>query len=132
MVAWKPKAANRVAKQAKAGRHASGPAGRQEAACGTVSLYAAEGERLQTIRYARMPESKNVTLQAHLQGEIEALYALRPDLRRVHLADGAETNWDRLAEIEAALGLPPEGRGKIVDFYHACDHLKNRWHAIWG
>jgi hypothetical protein len=132
MVAMKAKAAERVAKQAEAGKHASGPAGRQEAACGTVSLYEAEGERLQTIRYARMPESKKATLQAQLQGEIEALYALRPDLRRVHLADGAETNWDRLAEIEAALGLPPEGRVKIVDFYHGCDHLKNGCDAIWG
>src|SRR3990172_2976660 len=132
MVAMKAKAAERVAKQAEAGKHASGPAGRQEAACGAVSLYAAEGERLQTIRYARMPESKKVTLQAQLQGEIEAVYALRPDLRRVHLADGAETNWDRLAEIEAALGLPPEGRVKIVDFYHGCDHLKNGCDAIWG
>jgi hypothetical protein len=132
MVAMKAKAAERVAKQAESGKHASGPAGRQEAACGTVSLYDAEGERLQTIRYGRMPESKKVTLQAQLQGEIEALSALRPDLRRVHLADGAETNWDRLAEIEAALGLPPEGRVKIVDFYHGCDHLKNGCDAIWG
>ena len=50
----------------------------------------------------------------------------------MHLADGAETNWDRLAEIEAALGLPSEGRVKIVDFYHGCDHLKNGCDAIWG
>ena len=132
MVPMKAKAAERLAKQTEAGKHASGPAGRQEAACGTVSLYDAEGERLQTIRYGRMPESKKVTLQAQLQGEIEALFALRPDLRRVHLADGAETNWDRLAEIEATLGLPSEGRVKIVDFYHGCDHLKNGCDAIWG
>lgn len=132
MVAMKAKAAERVAKQAEAGKHASGPAGRQEAACATVSLYDAEGERLQTTRYARMPESKKVTLQAQLQGEIEALAALRPDLRRVHLADGAETNWDRLAEIETALGLSPVDWLEIVDFYHGCDHLKNGCDAIWG
>jgi len=132
MVAMKAKAAERVAKQAEAGKHASGPAGRQEAACGTVSLYDAEGERLQTIRYARMPESKKATLQTQLQGEIEAVSALRPDLRRVHLADGAETNWDRLAEIEAAVGLPPASWVEIVDFYHGCDHLKNGCDAIWG
>jgi len=131
MVAMKAKAAERVAKQAEAGKHASGPAGRQEAACGTVSLYDAEGERLQTIRYARMPESKKVTLQGQLQGEIAALDALRPDLRRVHLADGAETNWDRLAEMEAALGLPPGSWVEIVDFYHGCEHLKNGCDAIW-
>jgi hypothetical protein len=132
MVAMKAKAAERVAKQTEAGKHASGPAGRQEAACGTLSLYDTEGERLQTIRYARMPESKKVALQGQLQGEIEAVLTLRPDLRRVHLADGAETNWDRLAEIAAALGLPAGSWVEIVDFYHGCDHLKKGCDAIWG
>lgn len=132
MVAMKAKAADRAAKQTEAGKHASGPAGHQEAGCGTVSLYDAAGERLQTVRYARMPESKKVTLQAQLQGETQALFALRPDLRRVHLADGAEPNWKLLAEIERALGLSPATRLEIVDFYHACDHLKNGCDAIWG
>ena len=132
MVAMKAKAAQRVAKQAEAGKHASGPAGHQEAGCGTVSLYDADGERLQTVRYARMPQSKKVTLQAQLQGEGEALFALRPDLCRVHLADGAEGNWTLLAEVERALGLSPETRIEIVDFYHACDHLQNGCDAIWG
>ena len=132
MVAMKAKAAQRVAKQAEAGKHASGPAGHQEAGCGTLSLYDAEGERLQTVRYARMPESKKATVQAQLQGEVEALFALRPDLRRVHLADGAEGNWKLLAAVERALGLSPETRIEIVDFYHACDHLKNGCDAIWG
>lgn len=132
MVAMKAKAGQRTAKQAQAGKHASGPAGHQEAGCGTVSLYDAAGERLQTLRYARMPESKKVTLQAQLQGEAQAMLALRPELRRVHLADGAEPNWKLLAEIERALGLTPETRIEVVDFYHACDHLKNGCDAIWG
>ena len=132
MVAMKAKAAKRVAKQAEAGKHASGPAGHQEAGCGTVSLYDADGERLQTVRFARMPESKKVTLQAQLQGELQSLLALRPDLRRVHLADGAEPNWKLLAEIDQALGLSPATRLQIVDFYHACDHLKEGCDAIWG
>jgi hypothetical protein len=132
MVAMKAKAAHRVAKQTQAGKHASGPAGHQEAGCGTVSLYDAEGERLQTVRYARMPESKKVTIQAQLHGEVDALCALRPDLHRVHLADGAENNWQLLAEVERALGLSPETRLEIVDFYHACDHLHTGCDAIWG
>jgi hypothetical protein len=132
MVAMKAKAVQRTAKQTEAGKHASGPAGHQEAGCGTVSLYDEQGERVQTVRYARMPERKKVTLQAQLQGEGEALFALRPDLRRVHLADGAEGNWNLLAEVERALGLSPEIRLEIVDFYHACDHLKNGCDAIWG
>jgi len=132
MVAMKAKAAQRLVKQTEAGKHASGPAGHQEAGCGTVSLYDGEGERVQTIRYARMPESKKLTLQAQLQGEAQALFTTQPDLRRVHLADGAEGNWKLLAEIERALGLSPETRLEIVDFYHACDHLKNGCDAIWG
>lgn len=132
MVAMKSKAAQRAAKQAEAGKHASGPAGHQEAGCGTVGLYDADGERLQTVRYARMPESKKVTIQAQLQGEMEALCALQPDLRRVHLADGAQGNWKLLAEVEQALGLAPESRIEIVDFYHACNHLHNGCDAIWG
>ena len=132
MVAMKAKATQRTAKQAEAGKHASGPAGHQEAGCGTVSLYDRDGERLQTIRYARMPESQKVTLQTQVQAEAQALFALRPDLHRVHLADGAEGNWTLLAEVEQALGLSPQTRIEIVDFYHACDHLKNGCDAIWG
>ena len=132
MVAMKAKAARRTAKQTAAGKHASGPAGHQEAGCGTVSTYDPDGERLQTLRYARMPESKKVTVQAQLRGEAQALLAVRPDLRRVHLADGAEGNWHLLAELERTLGLPPDPYLEIVDFYHACDHLKNGCDAIWG
>ena len=79
-----------------------------------------------------MPENKKVTLQHQLHAETQALCAVRPDLRRVHLADGAEGNWQLLAEVEAALGLSSDAWVEIVDFYHACDHLKNGCDAIWG
>lgn len=132
MVALKAKAEQRAAKRTEPGKHASGPAGHREVGCGTLSLYDAQGERLQTLRYARMPESKKVTLQQQIQAEMQALCAVRPDLRRVHLADGAEGNWRLLAEVETALGVPPDAWVEIVDFYHACDHLTNGCDAIWG
>jgi len=115
------------------GKHASGPAGHKEAGCGTVVLYDAEGERLQTVRYGRMPESKKVTLQNQLEGEVAHIGAARPDLVRVHLADGAEDNWRLMKDVELALGgsAPPQWI-EIVDFYHACDHLKNACDAAWG
>ena len=116
MVAMKSQAQQRAAKRVEPGKHARGPAGHREVGCGTVSLYDSEGKRLQTVRYARMPESK----------------AVRPDLRRVHLADGAEGNWQLLAKVETALGRSAETWIEIVDFYHACDHLKNSCDAIWG
>jgi hypothetical protein len=132
MAPMKVDAAQRQAKRAEAGKHASGPAGHREVGCGTVSLYDPAGERLQTIRYARMPERKKETLQAQLQAELQTLVATDPTLRRVHLADGAEGNWTLLAELARALGLPPADEIEIVDFYHACEHLHKGCDAIWG
>ena len=132
MAPLKPHAAERVAKRAAAGKHASGPTGYREVGCGTLTLYDHEGERLQTIRYARMPEQKKVTLEEQLQAEAQAILGVRPDLQRVYLADGAKSNWELLAEVEQAVG-GRAGRGlQIVDFYHACEHLKRGCDAIWG
>ncbi len=114
------------------GKHASGPSGYKEVGCGTVTLYDQEAERLQTVRYARMPESKKVTLQQQLETEVDSILALRPNLRRVHLADGAKDNWRLMNDIEAHLPAPSQAPIEIVDYYHACDHLKNGCDAAWG
>jgi hypothetical protein len=132
MIPMKDGAADRTAQQAEPGKHASGPTGNQEVGCGTVVLYDAEGERLQTVRYARMPESKKVTLQQELHAEVGSIVAFRPDLQRVYLADGAKDNWRLLNEIERALPVPAQPCVNIVDFYHACEHLKNGCDAAWG
>lgn len=132
MLALKTNAQQRAAKRLEPGKHASGPAGYREVGCATLSLYDPDGQRLHTVRYARMPETKKVTLQQQLQAETQAVCALRPDLKRVHLADGAESNWQLLTDIETALGYSPEAWVEIVDFYHACDHLKNGCDVIWG
>ena len=109
-----------------------GPKGYQEVGCGAVSLYDAEGERLQTIRYGRMPESHKVTLSQQLQAECQALLAVRPGLRVVKLSDGARHNWKLLSALD--LGVPADQveSWDIVDFYHACDHLKHATDVIWG
>jgi hypothetical protein len=122
-------------KQEKAdqpGKHASGPTGYKEVGCGTVSLYDREAARLQTVRYARMPESKKVTLQQQLETEVTSILALSPRLLRVHLADGAKDNWRLMNDIEARLPAPLEPPIEIVDYYHACDHLKRGCDAAWG
>ena len=119
-------------KRDPAGKHASGPIGQREAGCGTVVLYDAEGERLQTIRYGRMPERRKVTLQLQLETEASRVLAIQPDLKRVLLADGAEPNWSLLSEVDQACGLSPQPSVEIVDFYHACDHLKEGCDAAWG
>lgn len=124
--------AERAAKRTVPGKQASGPLGYREVGCGTLTLYAGEGERLHTVQYARMPEYKKGTLAAQLQAEAQAILGARPDLRRVYLADGADTNWELLAEVERAVGGDPAGAVQIVDFYHACEHLKGGCDAIWG
>ena len=48
--------------QARAeGKETRGPAGYQEGGCGTLSFYGADGERLKTVRFARMPHAKKLT-----------------------------------------------------------------------
>lgn len=122
----------RRAKREQPGKHASGPTGHKEAGCGTVALYDAEGERLQTVRYGRMPERRKLTLQQQLETEVASVLAVRPDLKRVLLSDGAKDNWRLLAEVDRACGPPSQPSVEIVDFCHACDHLKEGCDAAWG
>jgi hypothetical protein len=126
------KGGSRQAKRQQPGKHASGPTGHKEAGCGTVVLYDAEGERLQTVRYGRMPEPKKKTLQHQLETEVASVVAVRPDLKRVRLSDGAKDNWRLLAEVDQACGPAPQPSVEIVDFCHACDHLKEGCDAAWG
>ncbi|MFZ4802811.1 MAG: hypothetical protein ACOYLR_12830 [Chlorobium sp.] len=124
--------ADKQEKAEEPGKHASGPTGYKEVGCGTVSLYDREAARLQTVRYARMPESRKVTLQQQLETEVTSILALSPNLLRVHLADGAKDNWRLMKDIEARLPLPLEPPIEIVDYYHACEHLKRGCDAAWG
>lgn len=124
--------ADQPTKAEQPGKHASGPTGYKEVGCGTVTLYDQDAERLQTVRYARMPESKKATLQHQLETEVARILALKPTLRRVHLADGAKDNWRLMDELESQLPAPAQAPIEIVDYYHACEHLKNGCDAAWG
>jgi len=118
----------REAKRAEAraaGRRTKGPAGYQEVGCASLSFYDAGGERLDTIRFARMPEAKKVTLKSMLAAEVEAVLARRPELTVVKVADGAKDNWTFLT------GLVPEGEAR-VDFFHAAEQLKAALDAAYG
>ncbi|MGH8523360.1 MAG: hypothetical protein ACREXY_03860 [Gammaproteobacteria bacterium] len=107
------------------GKALGGPRGYQEVGCGTVSVYDPEGNRLLTRRLARMPEAKKTTLKTILSEEIAAALKQRPELTLVKLADGAKDNWTYLGAA-----LPPGV--ELIDYYHACDHLKDAFDAAYG
>ena len=107
------------------GRRAKGPAGYQEAGCATLSFYDAEGERLDTLSLARMPEAKKATLKTMLSAELDTVLGRRPDLEVVTVADGAHDNWRYLD------ALAPDAT-TVVDFYHAAEQLKCALDARYG
>jgi len=107
------------------GKMPSGPAGFGEAGCGTVTFYDADGERLRTIRWGRMPQKKKATLRAILTAELLTILAARPDLALVKLADGVADNWAFLSKEL------PEGE-EAVDFYHAVENLQKGLTSAYG
>jgi len=108
-----------------AGRQTKGPTGYQEVGCGTLSFYDAEGKRLATRRFGRMPESGKATLKTMLVTEVDCVLEQRPDLTLVKVADGARDNWTFLS------GDLPDG-DEVLDFYHAAEHLSAACDAAFG
>jgi hypothetical protein len=107
----------------------------REAGCGTVTLYDAAGTRLATVRYGRMPEYKKATLCAQLEAECQSILTLRPDLKVVKLADGAEENWRFLDHLDLGLDAAAQAQVEqvsITDFYHGADHVQQACDVIWG
>ena len=121
----------RQAKRAQAradGRATKGPSGYREVGCGTVTFYDAAGERLRTVRCARMPEARKQTLKETLRAEVAAVLEQRPDLEVVKLADGARDNWSFLGELAPEV----ERSTELVDFFHAAEQLKVAIDAAYG
>lgn len=119
----------RAEKRMTSEKRPKGPAGYREAAVATVSVYAegtGEGpDRLATIRFGRMPESKKPTLHAQLAAEYAHVQAGAPLARVVNIADGAKENWRILRKVAP-------GGIEIVDYFHACEHLKRGLDADLG
>lgn len=107
------------------GKETRGPTGYREVGCGCVSHFDENGERLRTVRNARMPESKKQTLKRQLVAEVENAFRQQPQLRLVKVADGARDNWDFLAK-DLPSGI------EVVDFYHAAEHLKRALEHAYG
>lgn len=89
----------REAKRAQSlaeGKRTRGPAGYREVGCGTLNFHDRNGQRLSTLRIARMPERKKETLKAMLSAEVQAALEQRPDLTVVKLADRHQRQLDVL------------------------------------
>ena len=99
--------------------------GYREASCASVSLYDGEGERLSTLRMARMHEENKATLKTRVATEVEAVLGQRPDLKLVKIAEGAKDNWTFLGQVL------PEGT-ELIDFFHAAEHLNDAFDAAYG
>ena len=93
--------------------------------CASVSLYDGEGERLSTVRMARMPESKKVTLKTMVGAEVEAVLGQRPDLQLVKIA-GSERATGR-----SSVACCPRASSSS-DFFHAAQHLSDAFRAAYG
>jgi hypothetical protein len=103
-----------------------------EGAVGTLAFYDADGERLDTIYLARMPEPYKKTLVGELEAELQSVLRERPTLNIVWASDGAEPQWQALDGIDRR--LPPECTGdrmKLVDAFHVAEYVQKAAEAIW-
>jgi hypothetical protein len=99
----------------------------KEASCATLSFHDSAGERLDTIRFARMPEPGKKILKSQIAKAVAAVLGQRPELQLVKLADGAKDNWRFLTDV-----LCPGEGVELIDFFHAADHLSDALEAAYG
>jgi hypothetical protein len=112
-----------------------GTAGRawHEGGVGTLAFYDVDGERLDTIYLARMPEPHKKTLVEELEAELHTVLREQPAMNIVLASDGADPQWQALDAIESR--LPPESSGhrmKLVDAFHVAEYVQKAANAIWG
>lgn len=88
--------------------------GWREAMCGSIALYASDGERLHTIYAGASPEYGKESFHKRFTSEIERIKENYPDVLYVGLADGAADNWSFLED---------KTDRQMIDFYHAREYV---------
>jgi hypothetical protein len=99
----------------------------REAACAAINFYDDKGDRLKTIRFARMPESGKKILKSKMGQVVNSILNQKPELELVKIADGAKDNWRYLSNDL----LPGQGV-ELLDYYHASEHLSEAINAAFG
>lgn len=90
--------------------------GWRHATAATVSTYAAEGNRLDTVYIGRMPEKGKIQAKRLLEKEVAAITRKHEFKYIVCIADGARDLWQFFRKKY------PDAI-HVVDFFHVCEHL---------
>lgn len=116
------------------GQEAAETSSYRNAMVGSVTFYGAvpEGERgperLVSRYVAHMPEEGFPTLRARFEAEVEHAERLAgAGVRKVLLCDGARSLWTYAERSERFADF-----AKVLDFYHATEHLSKAAEAIFG
>lgn len=120
----------RMEKRSQVDKLPKGPAGFREVGCGAVTLYDPFGERLETKKFARMPEQGKATLKSQLKAELSAVLQTEPSMDVVFLSDGARDHW-MFAE-EVARDLDIKDAYFALDMFHVLDRLHGALVAFHG
>jgi len=105
----------------------------REAGVGTVSIYARGGahteraERVDSRVFARMPEAHMATLACQVEGLVWELTQTRTFAEVVLICDGKPSLWNDLQAMPTYASAT-----KILDVYHALEHLSRAAEAIFG
>jgi hypothetical protein len=106
----------------------------KNAMVGAISFYGAvpedhkSPERLRSFYSARMPEDRAVTFKQDFERHLEMVESkLDPQVIRVLLCDGHRALWNYADHNERF-----DGYEKLVDFYHADEHLSKAAEALFG
>lgn len=94
--------------------------------CGVLTLYDADANPLECIRYAHVPTDGADDIRTALTDDLGVLLRRRPDLKVVALADGA-------VDMQNILDAVTDGRdvsAKLVDFWHLLEKLAAACEAV--
>jgi hypothetical protein len=84
--------------------------------------------RLQSIYLAKMPEKNALEFKTDLEAESRHWQAqMNPSITRMTITDGAIGIWHYLDNNPNYQGIP-----KLLDYYHATEHLGNASEALFG
>lgn len=106
------------------GRKVGGPIGYRGCSVGALAFFDAKGNRLRTVRVARMPEADKASLKFELRRLLQHARSCNPELTVVAISDGAPNNWSFLESLEPDV--------QLVDCYHAMEHIQRRINRTLG